>query len=92
MGEGHNCIDWVIVGGESGPKARPCNVEWIRSIVRQCADAAVPCFVKQLGSNSVHFADNKHHPTRDPKGGDPAEWPADLRVREWPAVAVEDKR
>lgn len=46
-------IDWVIVGGESGPGARPCNVEWIRSIVRQCKEAAVPCFVKQLGAMSV---------------------------------------
>jgi protein gp37 len=43
-------VDWVIVGGESGHGARPCNVEWIRSIVRQCAEAGVPCFVKQLGS------------------------------------------
>ena len=42
-------IDWVIVGGESGPKARPCDIEWIRSIVRQCAAADVPCFVKQKG-------------------------------------------
>jgi hypothetical protein len=46
-------ISWVIVGGESGPKARPCNVEWIRSIVRQCREAGVPCFVKQLGAYSV---------------------------------------
>lgn len=42
-------IDWVIVGGESGPGARPCNVEWIRSIVQQCQAASVPVFVKQLG-------------------------------------------
>lgn len=44
-------IDWVIVGGESGPNARPCRVEWIRAIVQQCRAAGVPCFVKQLGSN-----------------------------------------
>jgi protein gp37 len=43
-------IDWVICGGESGPKARSCNVEWIRSIVRQCREAGVPCHVKQLGA------------------------------------------
>jgi len=43
-------LDWVIVGGESGPNARPCDVSWIRDIVRQCHDAAVPCFVKQLGA------------------------------------------
>ena len=44
-------IDWVIAGGESGAVARPCNVEWVRSIVAQCKAAGVPCFVKQLGSN-----------------------------------------
>lgn len=43
-------IHWVIAGGESGPKARPCNIEWIRNIVRQCCEQKVPCFVKQLGS------------------------------------------
>lgn len=45
--------DWIIVGGESGPAARPCNVEWIRSIVQQCKAASVPCFVKQLGGHAV---------------------------------------
>lgn len=44
-------IGWVIIGGESGPKARPCNVEWIRSIVQQCKTAGVPCFVKQDSGN-----------------------------------------
>lgn len=44
-------IDWVIVGGESGPKARPCDVSWIRSIRDQCKAAGVPCFVKQLGAH-----------------------------------------
>ena len=44
-------IDWVIVGGESGPAARPCNVDWVRSVVRQCEAADVSCFVKQLGAN-----------------------------------------
>lgn len=43
-------IHWVIVGGESGPKARPCNIEWIRNIVSQCQRAHIPVFVKQLGS------------------------------------------
>lgn len=46
-------IDWVIVGGESGPGARACNLEWIHSLVRQCRDAAVPVFVKQLGAVST---------------------------------------
>lgn len=42
-------VDWVIVGGESGPQARPCNVAWIRSIVEQCKAAGAPVFCKQLG-------------------------------------------
>lgn len=46
-------ISWVIVGGESGPHARPCNVAWIRDIVAQCREANVPVFVKQLGSRPV---------------------------------------
>lgn len=40
-------IDAVIVGGESGPHARPCDVEWIRSVVRQCDEAGVAVHVKQ---------------------------------------------
>jgi len=40
-------LDWLIVGGESGPKARPCNVEWIRSLAEQCKASGVPCFIKQ---------------------------------------------
>ncbi len=40
-------LDQVIVGGESGPGARPCDVRWIRSIVQQCREAKVACFVKQ---------------------------------------------
>jgi hypothetical protein len=42
-------LSWVIVGGESGPRARPCNVEWIRGVLRQCREAGVPAFCKQLG-------------------------------------------
>lgn len=43
-------IDWVVIGGESGPGARPFNIEWARTILRDCRHAGVPCFVKQLGS------------------------------------------
>ncbi len=42
-------IDWVIVGGESGPHARPMKKEWVTSIFRQCRDADVPFFFKQWG-------------------------------------------
>lgn len=64
-------IGWVIVGGESGPRARPCNVDWIRSVVRQCKDAGVSCFVKQLGSKPMMRADSYEgrmagdHPERE---------------------------
>ena len=85
-------LDWVIVGGESGHGARPCDVGWVRSIVEQCQDAAVPVFVKQLGSqaqrSSPYIAPDIRSiailDLKDRKGGDPAEWPEDLRVREFP--------
>lgn len=45
-------IDWVIVGGESGPGARPMKVEWIRDIRDQCLAAGVPFYFKQWGGVS----------------------------------------
>jgi protein gp37 len=45
----HRKIDWVIVGGESGLKARPMHPEWVRKIRNQCADNEVPFFFKQWG-------------------------------------------
>lgn len=42
-------IHWVIVGGESGPAARPMQTEWVHSIHRQCARSHVPFFFKQWG-------------------------------------------
>lgn len=84
----------MIVGGESGPGARPCDVAWIRDVVRQCREAGTACFVKQLGAvpgyrNSEPFTGwhdlhNNGERLRDPKGGDPAEWSQELRVREFP--------
>ena len=99
---GQRFIDWVIVGGESGPGARPCNVKWIRDIVRQCKAAGVPVFVKQLGSHPIgsHYevmsmagSDQGDKSSivrwklRDPKGGDISEFPDDLQVREFPREA-----
>jgi protein gp37 len=97
-------IDWVIVGGESGTGARPCNVEWIRSIMKQCAAAKVPVFVKQLGKFvDIHDCEEPNGFSRTcesdedgrwyaelvhPKGGDPSEWPNDLRVRQYPEVKL----
>lgn len=80
-------IDWLIIGGESGPGARPCNVEWIRSLVQQGKDAGVPVFVKQLGARYYedHCGTRYTYATDHPKGGDPAEWPEDLRIRQFPS-------
>lgn len=76
-GNQHAKLDAVIVGGESGPKARQSDIEWHRSVIRQCADAGVPCFEKQLGSNP-----RPPMKLKSKTGKDPSEWPADLRVRE----------
>lgn len=87
-------LQWLIVGGESGPGARPFDVDWARSTVQQCREAGVPCFVKQVGSRPCW---GKYGPesgsamcaraaggVTDAKGADPSEWPEDLRVREFP--------
>ena len=42
-------LNWVIVGGESGPRVRPMNQDWVRSIRDQCVSAGVPFFFKQWG-------------------------------------------
>lgn len=42
-------IHWMIVGGESGPGARPMDAEWVRSLERQCHESDVPFFFKQWG-------------------------------------------
>lgn len=48
-GTGGRMVDWVIVGGESGPKARPMHPDWVRSLRDQCAAAGVPLMFKQWG-------------------------------------------
>lgn len=81
-----SAIDWVIVGGESGPGARTFDVAWARSLVQQCKVAGVACFVKQLGTRFAMDRATWHTAKRhDRKGGDPSEWPSDLRVRQFPS-------
>jgi len=72
-------IDWVIIGGESGPDARPMNLTWVTDILDQCREAGIPAFVKQLGSVWAKQNGAKHR-----KGGDPGEWPPEFRVRMMP--------
>lgn len=63
-------IDWLIVGAESGPNARLCELEWVEQAIEQAGAANVPVFVKQL--------DKRHG------GKNPDKWPARVRVQEYP--------
>jgi len=69
--ERHCGVSWVIVGGESGPGARPMHPDWARSLRDQCAAAGVPYLMKQMGGE------------RD-KRGSLEDLPTDLRIREFP--------
>lgn len=64
-------LDCVIVGCESGPKRRPCKIEWVRDILNQCKSANLPVFVKQL---SINGKVNRN----------PEEWPEEFRIRQFP--------
>ena len=82
--EQEHSIDWVIIGGESGNEVgkylyRPCEIEWIEDIIQQCKNAQVPVFVKQLGTHLKHKLK-----LSDRHGGDIDEWPAALKIREFP--------
>lgn len=86
-------LDWLIVGGESGPNARPFDVAWARSAIAQCKAAGVPVFMKQVGTKPIWTnpaATSEYDEPwgsltlKDHKGGDPAEWPKDLRIRDFP--------
>jgi protein gp37 len=71
-------IGWVIAGGESGHQARPCNLEWLRSLRDQCADMGVPFFMKQAGAGL-----SREWGCSDRKGHNPSEWPESF-PREFP--------
>jgi len=95
-------LDWIVVGGESGPGARRFDLAWARQTIAQCRAAGTAVFVKQMGSRPTVC---RHPVPRDgwepvtgqngqpillksTKGGDMAEWPTTLRVREYPAAAA----
>lgn len=94
-------IDWVVVGGESGHDARPFDIAWARSAIQQCRAVGVPCFIKQLGENPVgtwepgdkhanqYFRFGRLPKFKDRKAGDVIEWPADIRVRQYPKPSHE---
>lgn len=74
-------ISWVITGGESGRNARPMEESWVANIHSQARAARVAIHHKQMGAWWAEETGAEHK-----KGGDPAEWPAALRVREFPEV------
>lgn len=82
-------IDWVIIGGESGPGARPFNPQWAADLIDQSRQAGAAPFVKQLGSvwaRDTSYAGKSVAGHGDTKGGNPDYWPTNLRVREYPTV------
>jgi protein gp37 len=72
-GAPHPLLDWVIVGGESGPGHRPMDIAWLESIVGQCKDAEVPVWVKQDSG---------------PRSGQQGRIPDDLFIQEFPAKSL----
>ncbi|MEV2277823.1 phage Gp37/Gp68 family protein [Nocardiopsis sp. NPDC049922] len=70
--------DWVIIGGESGPGARPLDLEWARVLRDQAHAAGAKVFIKQLGAAWAREAGVGG------KGTDPDSWPDDLNVRRMP--------
>ena len=46
-------INWIVCGSESGPNARPCNIDWVRSLRDQCVKVGVPFFLKQMSIDGI---------------------------------------
>lgn len=71
-------LNWIVVGGESGHGARQFDLAWARQTIAQCREARCPVFVKQLGAHVKDLVGLTG------KGTNPAQWPEDLRVQEYP--------
>ena len=54
-------INLVVAGAETGPGARPCDLDWLRSIRDQCNDANVPFFLKQINAKKERMLDGRLH-------------------------------
>ncbi|NIA70744.1 DUF5131 family protein [Pelagibius litoralis] len=99
--DGFQPVGWVICGGESGTMARTFDVANARALRDQCRWSGVPFFMKQLGARAVDEINGiagrslKVDPDveaiirrlKNPAGADPTEWPADLRVQQFPEAA-----
>lgn len=85
-------IAWVIIGGESGPEARPFDPQWATALIDDARQAGAAPFVKQLGSvwaRDTAWAGKTVAAHGDTKGGNPDYWPTHLRVREYPKAAAD---
>jgi protein gp37 len=74
-------IHWAIVGGESGPKARPFNIYWFDAIAEACKRYGTKLFMKQIGKKPNA---NGLTVIAKGKGENPDEWPEYMRIREYP--------
>jgi protein gp37 len=72
-------IDWLIAGGESGPKARPLDLDWVFDLAERCSASGTAFFMKQLGAVLA-----RRLGAEDRKGTDLALFPPELRRREMP--------
>lgn len=86
-------LGWGVIGGESGSNARDHNIGHHRNIIRQFKTAGIPIFEKQVGKRAYDGADgatsyHQYLKLKHSKGGDMAEWPEDLRVREFPMSSL----
>ena len=82
----HLVPDWVIIGGESGPKARPMDLAWAESLLKRCEAAGAKVFVKQLGARPQQAG--AAYATSSGKGVAMIEWPRPLRIRDMPAAML----
>lgn len=93
-------INWIIVGGESGPGARPFDVDWGRSVLKQCRGTRTAAFFKQFGArafdsrlevqvdaHTMRATTGNFLSLKHRKGADMSEWDESLRVREFPEVS-----
>lgn len=91
--ETHDCcrprLDWLVVGGESGPGARPFDLAWARSAISQCRAAGVPVFCKQLGARPI--LRSVGGVAVDPQGW-PSHVPVVLQPGGWYAVTLRDRK
>jgi len=75
-------IDWAVIGGESGPGARPFDVNWARFLITQLRAIGARPYVKQIGARP--YDQGVPIPGKRSKGGEMDRWPEDIRVREFP--------